>query len=213
MTQQAGPSGATHPYTIEEHKMSVSVDAAAQLYQEAARTNVRKSSMRYLIQAGAMIVAGALAIIFPVISSEALVLTVGWMLVLTGIVQGIGLISSHRGPFAALQMMSVALALLIGFLILRNPLQSLVTFSLLIVVFFMIEGLSKIIWSLTIRPLRGWLWIMLSGVLGVVLAVVLVLTIDTAASWLLALLVGLQLIGLGTSLFYLAWNVRRTVQP
>jgi uncharacterized membrane protein HdeD (DUF308 family) len=189
--------------------MTISENAAAQLYQEAVQSNVRKSSMRYLVQAAAMILAGMLAIIFPVISSEALVLTVGWLLVLSGLVQAIGLISSHRGPFAGLQMISVALALLIGFLILRNPVQSLITLSLLIVVFFMIEGISKIVWSLTIRPLQGWIWVMASGVLGVVLAVILVLSIETAATWLVALLIGIQLISVGASLFYLAWNVRQ----
>lgn len=193
--------------------MSVSVDAAAQLYQEAMRNNVRKSSLRYLIQAAAMVLAGLLAIIFPVISSEALVLTIGWLLVFSGLAQGVGLISAHRGPFAGLQLISVALALLIGFLILRNPAQSLVTFSLLIVVFFMLEGLSKIIWSLTIRPMHGWFWVMLSGVLGVVLSVVLVISIDTAASWLLALLLGIQLVSIGASMGYLAWTVRKASTP
>ena len=192
--------------------MSISEDAAAQLYQEAVRNNVRKSSLRYLIQAGAMIVAGILAILFPVISSEALVLTIGWLLVLSGLVQAVGFVLSHKGPFAGLQMVSVALALLIGFLILRNPTQSLVTFSLLIVVFFMIEGISKTMWALTIRPMEGWIWVLLSGALGVALSILLLLTIDTAATWLLALLVGVQLISIGASLFYLAWTVRKAAK-
>lgn len=192
--------------------MSISEDAAAQLYQEAVRNNVRKSSLRYLIQAGAMIVAGVLAILFPVISSEALVLTIGWLLVLSGLVQAVGFVFSHKGPFAGLQMVSVALALLIGFLILRNPTQSLVTFSLLIVVFFMIEGISKTMWALTIRPMEGWIWVLLSGALGVALSILLLLTIDTAATWLLALLVGVQLISIGASLFYLAWTVRKAAK-
>lgn len=72
----------------------------------------------------------------------------------------------------------------------------------------MIEGVSKIMWAMTIRPLVGWIWVVLSGVLGVVLSIVLLLTIDTAATWLLALLFGVQLISIGASLFYLAWTVR-----
>jgi uncharacterized membrane protein HdeD (DUF308 family) len=192
--------------------MSISEDAAAQLYQEAVRNNVRKSSLRYLIQAGMMIVAGLLAILFPIISSEALVLTIGWLLVISGLVQAIGFIFAHRGPFAGLQMVSVALSLLIGFPILRSPAQSLVTFSLLIVVFLMIEGISKIMWAIAIRPMEGWLWVLLSGALGVALSVLLLLTIDTTASWLLALLVGVQLISIGASLFYLAWTVRKAAK-
>jgi uncharacterized membrane protein HdeD (DUF308 family) len=189
--------------------MSIPLDSAAQLYQDAVRTNVRKSSLRLLVQAGIMMAAGLVALMFPVISSEALVLTIGWLLALSGVAQLIGLVTSHRGPLAGLQMVSAVLAFLIGFLILRNPVQSLVTFSLLLVVFFMIEGISKIMWSLTIRPMLGWIWVMLSGVLGVVLAMVLSLSLESTASWLLALLVGIQLISSGASLFYMAWNIRK----
>jgi uncharacterized membrane protein HdeD (DUF308 family) len=159
-----------------------------------------------------MIVAGALAIIFPVISSEAIVMAIGWLLIINGLVQAIGLISTHRAPYGGLQVTSVVLALLIGFLILRDPAQSLLTFSLLIVVFFMIEGISKIVWSLTIRPLNGWLWVLLSGVLGVVLSLFLISGIDNVANWLLALLVGLQLIAMGASIGYLAWIARQSTK-
>lgn len=91
--------------------MPISVDAAAQLYQDAVRNSVRASSFRYLVQGGAMVVTGILAILFPVISSEALVLTIGWLLVISGIVQGVGFVFARKGAFAALQMISVALAL------------------------------------------------------------------------------------------------------
>ncbi|MEI9900652.1 MAG: hypothetical protein WDN31_11620 [Hyphomicrobium sp.] len=90
-------------------------------------------------------------------------------------------------------MISIVLGLLIGFLILRSPTQSLVALSVLLVVFLMIEGVSKAMWALTIRPLDGWIWVLASGILGVVLSVLLILNIDTAASWLLALLIGIQL--------------------
>jgi uncharacterized membrane protein HdeD (DUF308 family) len=67
-------------------------------------------------------------------------------------------------------------------------------------------------WAIAIRPMEGWLWVLLSGALGVALSVLLLLTIDTTASWLLALLVGVQLISIGASLFYLAWTVRKAAK-
>ena len=192
--------------------MSISVDAASHIYQDSVRTSVQKGSLRYLIQGGLMVLAGILAIVFPVISSEALIFAIGWLLIISGIVQAVGLISARSAPFAGLQAISVALSLLIGFLILRNPAVSLVTLSLLIVVFFMIEGVSRIIWALTIRPMAGWQWVLGSGVLGVVLSIALILSIDTAASWLVALLVGIQLIAVGASVAGLAWMVRQAAK-
>jgi uncharacterized membrane protein HdeD (DUF308 family) len=192
--------------------MSVSVESASQIYQDSVRTSVRKGSLRYLVQGGLLVLAGVLAIVFPVISSEALILAIGWLLVISGIVQAVGLISARSAPFAGLQAVSVALSLIIGFLILRYPAVSLVTLSLLVVVFFMIEGVSKIVWALTIRPLAGWQYVLGSGILGVVLSIILILSIDTAASWLLALLVGVQLIAVGASVARLAWLTRQAVK-
>ncbi|MGV3492001.1 MAG: HdeD family acid-resistance protein [Devosia sp.] len=189
--------------------MAVPIDAASELYQESVRNNVRKSSLRYLVQGGVLVLAGFLAIIFPVISSEVLVLALGWLLIISGAIQAVSLIAIRNSPFAGLQLVSTVLALLIGVLILRNPVESLITLTLLVVVFFMIEGIARITWALTIRPLDGWIWVLLSGALGVVLSIVLIFTLDTTATWLISLLVGIQLIAIGASIGFLAWSVRK----
>lgn len=188
--------------------MPVSIDAASEIYREAMRAAVRRFSLVYLIQAGLLVLAGILAIIFPLFAAQALVVALGWLLIASGALQAVGLISARHSPYMWLQLISAVLALLIGFLILRNPAQSILTFSLLIVVFFMIEGVSKLVWALTIRPILGWIWVLLSGVLGILLSIFLIVNLDTVAPWLLAFLVGLQLISIGASIGYLAWSVR-----
>ncbi|RDE09352.1 HdeD family acid-resistance protein [Pelagibacterium lacus] len=188
--------------------MPVSVNAASEIYQEAIRDSVRRSAFLYLVQAGLMIVAGILAIIFPIFSAQTITLAIGWLLILSGLMQGLSLIATWRASYASLQLMSAVLGVLIGVLILMNPAQSIIGFSLLIVVFFMMEGLGKLIWALTIRPLPGWPWVALSGALGMVLSVFLIANLETAASWVLAMLVGLQLIVIGAAIGYLAWSIR-----
>ncbi len=73
----------------------------------------------------------------------------------------------------------------------------------------MIEGLSKVVWALTIRPITGWLWVLLSGVLGVLLSIILIIGLETTAPWLIAIFVGLQLIAIGAAIGYLAWSIRQ----
>lgn len=188
--------------------MPVSVNAASEIYQDAIRDSVRRSAFLYLVQAGLMIVAGVLAIVFPIFSAQTITLAIGWLLILSGLMQGLSLIATWRASYASLQLMSAVLGVLIGFLILMNPSQSIIGLSLLIVVFFMMEGLGKLIWALTIRPLPGWLWVALSGALGMILSVYLIANLETAASWVLAMLVGLQLIVIGAAIGYLAWSIR-----
>lgn len=53
--------------------MSMSLDAAAEVFREAMRQAVKRYSFWYLIEGILLMVAGALAIIYPVISSVAVV--------------------------------------------------------------------------------------------------------------------------------------------
>jgi uncharacterized membrane protein HdeD (DUF308 family) len=191
----------------------LSLDAAAEVYRAAAREAVGRFWLLYLVEGVLLVLAGLLAIVFPVFATQMAILAMGWLLVLSGLLQAISLLSARHSPTASLQLVSAALALLIGFLILRDPQQSVITVSLLFVIFFMIEGVSKLVWALTIRPMRGWLWVLLSGALGIALSVVLIANIAGVHPWLLALLVGAQLIGIGAAIGYLAWATRRGQPP
>ena len=69
--------------------MTMSVEAAAQALREATRATVRRYSTWYLIQGVLMVIAGIVALLYPLVSSGALVLFLGWILIISGIVQGI----------------------------------------------------------------------------------------------------------------------------
>ena len=103
--------------------MSMSLDAAAEVFRDAMRETVKRYSLWYLIQGVLLVVAGVLAIIYPVISSAAVVVLLGWLLIISGVVQGISLIGAGHVPNFWLQLISVILAMLIGFLFLRDPAQ------------------------------------------------------------------------------------------
>ncbi|MCP4382921.1 MAG: HdeD family acid-resistance protein [Hyphomicrobiales bacterium] len=189
--------------------MAVSLDAAAEVFRDAMRETVKKHSLWYLIKGILLVVAGILAIVYPVISSVAFVVFLGWLLIISGVVQGVSLIGAGKVPHFWLELISVVLALLVGFLLVRDPAQGLQTITLLIIVFLMIQGISKIVFALTIRPFESWGWVLASGVLGIVLSVVLWGSLPGTAAWLIGLLIGIELIGEGAAIALLAWRVRQ----
>ena len=77
-------------------------------------------------------------------------------------------------------------------------------------VVFTVEGFSKVIFSLTIRPFPNWGWVLASGVLGILLSFYLWANLSATAIWLLGVLLGIQLISEGVALGYLAWRVRQS---
>ena len=190
--------------------MSMSLDAAAQVMREAMRETVRRHSLWYLIQGALMVIGGILALIYPFMSSVAVVIFLGWLLIVSGVVQGISLIDARNVPHFWLQLLSVVLSVIIGILFLRNPGQGLVTITLLLIIFLMMEGISKIIFALTIRPFPNWGWVLASGIIGILLSVYLWNNLPVTAIWLLGVLLGIQLISEGIAIGYLAWRVRQS---
>ena len=188
---------------------TISLEAAAQAMREAMRQTVKRHSLWYLIQGGLMVLAGVLALVYPLFSSVALIVLLGWLLIISGIVQGISLIGARSVPNFWFQLISVVLAVVVGVLFVRNPGVGLLSLTLLLIVFFMVEGISKVIFALTIRPFPNWGWVLASGIIGIVASIYL-LSNPVTAVWLLGLLLGVVLISEGAALGYLAWHVRKT---
>ncbi len=187
----------------------MSLDQAAEVMRSAMRDVIKRHSLWYLLQGGLMVLTGVVAFLFPIFSSVAVVLMLGWLLIISGIFQAISLIGATNVPHFWLQLISVVLSVVIGILFLRNPGQGLLTLTLLLIVFFMVEGMAKVIFALTIRPFPNWGWVLASGVVGVLLAIYLWSSLPITAAWLLGILVGIQLTSEGAALGYMAWQVRR----
>lgn len=188
--------------------MTISIDDATRIFQDAVREAVERQSFWYLVQAGLMAAAGILALVFPIFSSFSVVFMLGWLLIFSGVSQGFSLFGARHAPHFWMQLISVVLAILVGFLFLTRPGEGLITLTLFLILFFMVEGVAKISFSLMVRPLPNWGWVMASGVVGVLLSGYLLLNAQLTAMWLLGLLLGINLITQGAALGYFAWQVR-----
>jgi uncharacterized membrane protein HdeD (DUF308 family) len=163
----------------------------------------------HLVQGILLVLAGLLALIFPVVSTVTVTLVIGWVLIFSGIFQAISLIRGRDSPLFWLPLVSVVLFLLMGALILRNPAEGVLTLTLLMIVFFMVEGMAKIIFALAMRPLPNWGWVLLSGLIAVALSLFLWVRLPVTALWLIGVFVGIELIAEGIAISAIAWRMRR----
>ena len=188
----------------------MSLDAALAEGQVHVRETVRRHAGLFLLQAALMIVAGVVALVYPLVSSLAVTLFLGWMLIISGIVQAFTLIATSKVPHFWLQLVSAVLSIITGVLFVRNPGVAVTTLALLLVIFFMVEGISKIVFALTVRPLPNWGWVLVSGLIGVAISLYL---LSNPALTLLALgiFIGIQLISEGIAIGWMAWNARKIV--
>lgn len=176
--------------------------------REATRKTVRRSSLLFLVQGVLLVVAGILALLYPLITNVAVAVFLGWMLLLCGMVQAVTLIGGGKTPDFWLQLISAALSMIVGFLFLKNPAAAVGALVMLMSVFFLIEGISKTVFSLTIRPFPNWGWVLASGILGILIAVWL-LANPGMSILLLGVLIGVQLTAEGIAIATMAWMVRK----
>ncbi|ODS03404.1 hypothetical protein AUC71_00890 [Methyloceanibacter marginalis] len=188
--------------------MAISMDEAAAALREAMRETVKRYSLWYLIQGVLLVVAGVLALVYPFIASVTVVFLLAWILIASGILQGIGLIGASNVPHYWLQLISAVLAILIGVILLSSPDSGLLIMTVLLIVYFMVEGIAKVIFALTIRPFPHWGWVLGSGLVGILLALILWANMPLTSDWLLGLMLGILLVCEGAALTYLAWQVR-----
>jgi uncharacterized membrane protein HdeD (DUF308 family) len=190
---------------------TTSLDAAAAAMRDAMRDTVRRNSLLYLLQGILMVITGVLALIYPALASIAIVRLLGWVLIVSGIFQGIGLIGASEVPYFWMELLSAVLAIVIGVLLLRHTDAGLLFFSMLFLIYFMIEGLVKVIFAFIIRPFPNWGWVLASGLLGIVFALYLLANFSTISDWMLGILLGFLLLVEGTALSSLAWRVRQEI--
>ena len=190
---------------------TISLDAAAAAMRDAMRDTVRRNSLLYLLQGVLMVITGLLALIYPALASVAIVRLLGWVLIVSGIFQGIGLIGASEVPYFWMELLSTVLAIVIGVLLLRHTDAGLLFFSMLFLIYFMIEGLVKVIFAFIIRPFPNWGWVLASGLLGIVFALYLLANFSTISDWMLGILLGVLLVVEGTALSSLAWRVRQEI--
>ena len=188
--------------------MEQSVSELGRLMREALRGTVRRYSPFYLAQGLLMIVLGVVALVYPLITSIALVVTLGWLLILHGLLQAIGVIGAKDVPYFWLQLLSAVLAGVVGLLLLSQPVEGVLVLSLLLIVFLTSSGMARVVFALTIRPLPSWGWLLLSGIAGILLGFVLWSVLPDVAGWLIGVLLGTYFIVEGAALAAFALALR-----
>jgi uncharacterized membrane protein HdeD (DUF308 family) len=189
--------------------MAVSVNEASAVLRAAVRDTIRSQSLLFLVQGAGLVAAGVLALLSPAFASTGVTVLIGWLLIAAGIAQGISLIGTTKVPYFWLDLVAVVLAILVGWLLATRPEAGLTAITLLMLVYFMVGGIQRVIYALMIRPMPDWGWVLASGVVAIACAMILFQRLPEAAGWLLGTLLGLNLIAIGGAQAWMAWRLRK----
>jgi uncharacterized membrane protein HdeD (DUF308 family) len=153
-----------------------------------------------------LVILGVAAIIVPEIATLAFTLVIGWIFLISG---GVGLVTTfwmRHAPGFWWALLSAVIAIAAGVVLIRWPINGMVSLTLVLIAFFVVEGIATIMYAIDHRnQLSGrWGWMLASGIVDLILAGIIFAGLPGTAAWALGLLVGINLLFGGVAMIGMA---------
>jgi uncharacterized membrane protein HdeD (DUF308 family) len=152
----------------------------------------------------AAICVGAVAIILPEIFALGVAIFIGIVLVVVSAVLAAAAFAAHGvGSFLA-RLAWAVLTFAVGLWLILEPHNGTVTLTLVLGIYFLLMGLTRIVVAFLGRGQANAGWIGLSGICGLIIGILVLAKFPSSADWAIGLLVGIDLIFAGWTLISVA---------
>ena len=156
-------------------------------------------------------IAGVLALIFPVIAAVTAALYIGWTALVAGAIAVVIAIKTRTEPQFGWRAAVGVLYVVLGLLLVANPVAAAASLALLVGALMAASGVVEIMLAFRHRPKRGWGWLLASGIVAILFAVLIAIGWPLASLVLIGYLIGFQIISCGVARIALAMAARKTL--
>jgi len=175
--------------------------------------NVRRHTGWFIALGVALIVLGAIGVAAVVATTLVSVIIFGWLLLVAGIVQIFHAFRVRPWTGLLLQLLVGILNIVVGILIISNPHSSALALTLLLALFFIVDGVFRIVMAVP-EHFPGRAWAIFSGIINVLLGVLIWVHWPTSAFWVIGLFIAVDLLLTGWWFVALGIAGRRVIaQP
>ena len=173
-----------------------------------------KGSTSLIIAGIVALVAGIIALVFPLPASLAVAIFVGWGFVFSGVMGLWAAFSDdglpNRGWFGLLSLLNLVL----GIWMLARPLEGMISLTIVVGTLFLVSGASRLYLALTEYRGSQMMWTMvLSAVISLGLGLYILFRLPAASAVALGVLLAVELIVVGTAMLMAGVAVRRVGRP
>ncbi|MFZ0863015.1 MAG: HdeD family acid-resistance protein [Candidatus Sulfotelmatobacter sp.] len=159
-----------------------------------------------------MVILGTVALFMMPAATLGTILVLGWLLVLSGIIEMIHASRVRRWGGLFLHLIGGVLGVLIGLLVVTHPVAGALAWTLLFASFFTAIGLFRLIAAISLK-FPNWGWAVFDGIVTLGLGILLWTEWPWSGVWFLGLAVGVSLILRGWSYVMFALAIRNLAIP
>jgi uncharacterized membrane protein HdeD (DUF308 family) len=143
---------------------------------------------------------GCVAILVPAVAAVGTAIFIGWILVIAGAFLVAAAFSAHSIGTVVLRLVWAALTVIVGVWLIVEPHNGTLTLTLVLGLYFLFMGLTRIAVAFAARGQQGAGLVGLSGVCGLLIGILVLAKFPSSADWAIGLLVGIDLIFAGWTL-------------
>lgn len=172
---------------------------------------VKKDANKLIIFGILTIVLGVLAMGAPMMTGMTVSIMVGFLMIAAGVFRTLFAFSAQSWGKGVLAFVLGVLTILAGVWLLARPLQGVLTLTLILAAYFVVDGIFEIIEAFQLKPLQGWGWMLFGGIVSLLLGWMIWRQWPVSGAWAIGILVGIKLIFAGSSMFFIGMAGRTVV--
>lgn len=159
-----------------------------------------KQSTWWTIGGVLALIAGTLALIYPVVSSFAAEIFVAWAFIVLGVFTIFTAFNLSGTGEKVVNIIFGVLVIWLGFAMLANPLAGVMSLTIAVAATLFVMGLVKFFMSFRLWGNNSFWLVMLSAVMSIALGVMIMMDYPATASYILGMFLGIELIFDGVAL-------------
>ena len=158
-----------------------------------------------------MIIAGIIGIAVPGVAGLAITTIFGWLLLFSAVMHVIYAFHARGTRAVLLEVLLAVVYGWIGIYLLWRPLLGLVSLTLALGIYLVVEGVLEIVEAVRLRPHPGWGWILFDGFVSLILGAIVWRNWPSSSAWVVGTLVGISMLLSGITRLALSFAARRMV--
>ena len=143
------------------------------------------------------IILGIFAMLAPGLTGISVAILVGVIVLVGGIVRIIWAFQAGSLGKGLLMFAIGGLTLLCGIALVANPLFASGVLTIILAVYFIVDGICEIAAAMRLRPASGWGWMLFGGIISIWLGIMIWGQFPLSGAWAIGILLGIKLFFVG----------------
>ena len=177
--------------------------------QSVIRTEIRKKSKWVILTGILSLLLGIVAMLYPENIGKISTVIIGAFLVTGGSIRILFSYLSTSIGSLLLRYLFALLMVIAGIYVISDPEMGLETLTLVIAIYFIVDGLTSIAYSFSLMPIGGGMFLLLSGIISGALGILVLVKWPESSNYFIGIYVGVKLFIDGMLLALTGYTIRK----